>query len=70
MQDKQVVRQELINKRVAMGLTQKNVAIEAGIERSSYTAIERGLRKPSLKVAQKICNVLKMSVDEAFPNED
>ena len=66
----QVVRQALINKRMAMGLTQKSVSQVAGISRSSYTAIERGLRNPSLEVAQKICNKLNMSVDEAFPIEN
>ena len=48
-------------------ITQLSVANYAGISRAAYAAIERGLRNPSLEVAQKICAYLKMSVNEAFP---
>ncbi len=64
--DKLAVKQNIIKKRKELGLTQKAVADGAGITRSSYTAIERGLRYPSLETALRICAVLKMPVDKAF----
>ena len=64
------VRQNLINKRTELGLKQREVATKAGIKRSSYAAIERGLRTPKLETAQRICDVLKISVSEAFPIPD
>ena len=62
-----IVRQHIINRRKELMITQQSVATAAGIERSSYAAIERGLRKPSLEVAQRICMILNMQIDEAFP---
>ena len=61
------VRQNIINKRKELKITQEEVAKVAGITRAGYAAIERGLRNPSLEVAQKICIVLKMPIEKAFP---
>ena len=61
------VRQHLANRRVELDFTQQEVANAVGISRSSYAAIERGLRNPSLDVAQKISKKLKMPVIKAFP---
>lgn len=61
------VRQSIINKRKALGYTQKDVSDKTGISRGGYAAIERGLRDPSLETAQRICRILEMPVDEAFP---
>jgi putative transcriptional regulator len=44
--------------RTAKGLTQLDVATEAKIERSYYTMIEKGNRKPSVPVAQSIGKTL------------
>lgn len=63
------VRQNIINRRKELKITQEEVAKVVGITRCSYSAIERGWRDPSLSVAQKICFVLKMPVEEAFPLE-
>ena len=64
------VNQSIIDKRKELGLTQKAVADDAKISRGAYGAIERGLRYPSLDTALRICAVLKMPVDEAFPIEE
>lgn len=61
------VRQHIINRRKELKITQEEVAKVAEISRSSYAAIERGLRDPSLETAQRICLVLNMQVNEAFP---
>lgn len=64
------VKQNIIDKRKELGKTQKEVADGAGITRGSYSAIERGLRYPSLDTALRICAVLEMPVDKAFPIEE
>ena len=63
-------RQHIINRRKELKITQEEVAAVAGISRSSYAAIELGLRNPSLKVAQKICFILKVEVNTAFPLDE
>ena len=61
------VNQNIIDKRNELGLTQKAVADDAGISRGAYAAIERGLRYPSLDTALRICAVLSIPVEKAFP---
>lgn len=61
------VNQILIDTRKKMGVTQAKVASEAEISRGAYAAIERGLRCPSLETALRICAVLQIPVEEAFP---
>ncbi|GMA59694.1 helix-turn-helix transcriptional regulator [Alicyclobacillus fastidiosus] len=51
-------RSKLQNRREELGLSQKNVAERARISRAYYTNIERGVKDPSLKVAQRISNAL------------
>lgn len=60
-------RQHIINRRKELNITQLEVSASVGISRSSYAAIERGLRNPSLETAQRICLALDMSVSDAFP---
>lgn len=60
-------RHSIIDKRKELGMSQDEVSYAAGISRSFYAAIERGLRDPSLETAQRICLVLKMPVGKAFP---
>ena len=64
------VKQNIIDRRKELGKTQQEVASGVGISRGSYSAIERGLRYPSLDTAQRICAVLNMPVDKAFPIEE
>lgn len=63
-------RQNIINRRKELKITQLEVSKVAGISRAAYAAIERGLRNPSLETAQRICVILKMSVNDAFPIEE
>ena len=62
-----VVREHIVNRRKELRITQDEVSKAVGIARSSYAAIERGLRSPSLKTAQLISIILKMDINEAFP---
>ena len=48
----------LIQKREALGLTQKNISELVGISQPSYCNIETGERRPSVETAKKIAEVL------------
>lgn len=62
-------RQWLKDKRTKQSLTQLDVAIMAEIERSYYTMIEQGKRRPSPEVAMKIAAALKFDWTIFFKNE-
>ncbi|GAA0313570.1 helix-turn-helix transcriptional regulator [Bacillus carboniphilus] len=61
----------LIKKREQMNLTHQNVAdlSKAGISRQYYGMIESGERKPSVKVAKKIAQVLNVEWTIFFDTE-
>ena len=48
------MRKALLNARIERNLTQEEVAQKAGISRSAYTNIERGVKNPSFDVAVRI----------------
>lgn len=52
--------------RKAKGLTQKNLADICGITRQSIYFIERGERRPSVRVAQRIADVLEFDWTEFY----
>lgn len=52
-------RMWLIKKRNQVNLTQEEVAVAAGIARTTYSMIEQGCRSPSVIVAKKIASALK-----------
>lgn len=52
------MRDWLVEKREQAGLTQKQVAENASIERAYYNMIEKGTRTPSVPVAKEIAKVL------------
>jgi putative transcriptional regulator len=56
-------------KRKERKLTQAEIAQEAGITRSYYSMIERGVFSPSVKCAKKIARILQMSWKEIYPDE-
>lgn len=60
------MNQVLYDARKKMGKTHRQIAEEVGLDRSSYTHIERGTRSPSLDVAARIASVFNMSIEEIF----
>ena len=62
-------RHWLISAREAKGLTHEEVAIIAGIDRSTYTRYESGLRTPKPDIAAKIASFLGFNAGYFFwPN--
>ena len=51
-------------------MTQKQIANEIGVARTTYTNIELGTKNPSLKLAMKIKEVLGVKEDYIFLNID
>lgn len=64
-----MIRQWLKVLREEKGLTQQEVADKARIERSYYTMIERGKRKPSVHVAKSIATAMAFDWTIFFESE-
>lgn len=61
MKDQERVRGWLLAQRHEKGLTQEQVAEQAGITRSYYTRIENGDHKVPVETAKRIAAALQMS---------
>lgn len=46
------------------GLSQERLALEADVDRSFLSKMERGIRQPSLTVLLKLCQALKYAPDK------
>lgn len=47
-------------------LSQEGFALEAGLDRTYVSGIERGVRNPSLKSMQRLAETLGVSLDKVF----
>jgi putative transcriptional regulator len=56
----------LFRARKKAGLRQSDVATALGVQRVTYTHIERGTKKPSLPLALKIADFFGTTVDQLF----
>ena len=50
-------------------LTQHDVAVKACISQSMYSSIENGSRKPSVDVAKRLGQILRISWTKFYPDE-
>lgn len=57
---------QIIERRKKLDLSQKQVADKCGIKQGYYSRIERGIHKPSVKLAKKLSNVLQINWTEFF----
>ncbi|WP_373201511.1 MULTISPECIES: helix-turn-helix transcriptional regulator [Enterococcus] len=64
-----VKNDQLVKKRTKKGLSQVEVAKQAGISETSYQRIEYGKQIPSLSTAFKLAEILGTSVDTLFKNQ-
>ena len=48
------------------GLSQEDLALQAGLDRTYVSGIERGRRNPSLKSMQRLAAELDLSLDKVF----
>ncbi|MFQ6840355.1 MAG: helix-turn-helix domain-containing protein [Agathobaculum sp.] len=59
-------RELIIKKRKSCGLSQKQLAVKAGITQPFMNEIESGKKKPSIDVLFKLCEILGITI---FPEE-
>ena len=52
--------------REQFGLSQEALALNAGVDRTYVSGIERGVRNPSLKSMQRLASELNVSLDRVF----
>jgi putative transcriptional regulator len=57
-------------KRLALGMTQGDLAASVGVSRQSINSIERERYTPSLPLALRFARVFGCTVDELFQLED
>jgi transcriptional regulator with XRE-family HTH domain len=52
--------------RLDRGLTQEALAVDAGIDRTYVSRLERGLENPSVAVLEKLARALSSNIEELF----
>lgn len=62
-------RTKLRETRMALKMTQQEVADHAHVRRSYYGLVETGARNPSFENAQRIAEALGLRVEDAFEND-
>ena len=56
--------ENLKNARIRKGMSQKAVAEEIGVAKSTYSLYESGNREPNVQTIKKIADVLSVSADD------
>ena len=56
----------IVKVRVDKNITQKELSIKTGINQADISKIETGIRKPTLKILEKIANALDMAIRIEF----
>jgi transcriptional regulator with XRE-family HTH domain len=52
--------------RVVRGLSQEMLAVDAGIDRTYVSRLERGLENPTVTVLEKLARALSSNIEELF----
>lgn len=61
--------QKIKEARVALGLSQQELADKAGVTRQTIYAIEKGDYNPTIRLCILICKILNKTLDELFWEE-
>lgn len=70
MDIRQTIGWNLRRWRVAKGLSQERLALEASIDRSYVGRIERGLENVTVSALEALANVLEVKVSDLFAEVD
>lgn len=65
---------KLVNARISLDLTQKELAVATGLVQSTIAQYEMGVRVPSIKTARKVVKALNdlggnFTFDDLFPDD-
>jgi transcriptional regulator with XRE-family HTH domain len=66
MDSRTLVARNIRRLRVAAGLSQEGLALEAEIDRSYMSRVERGIENPTVGVLDKIAKALKRPIADLF----
>jgi transcriptional regulator with XRE-family HTH domain len=61
-----LVARNLRRLRVARGLSQEVLAVDAGIDRTYVSRLERGLENPTVAVLEKVAHALEAEIVDLF----
>ena len=61
--------QKIKEARVALGLSQQELADKAGVSRQTIHAIEKGDYNPTIRLCITICRILNKTLDKLFWEE-
>jgi transcriptional regulator with XRE-family HTH domain len=66
MKAQALVARNIRRLRVGKGLSQEALAVDAGIDRTYVSRLERGLENPSVAVLEKLAVALRASIPDLF----
>ena len=66
MDVRKVVARNLRRLRVARHLSQENLAVDAAIDRTHVSRIERGLENPTIQVVDRLARALRVDIRDLF----
>jgi transcriptional regulator with XRE-family HTH domain len=66
MKARALVARNLRRLRVRQGLSQENLAVDAEIDRTYVSRLERGLENPTVAVLERLADALNASIVEFF----
>jgi transcriptional regulator with XRE-family HTH domain len=66
MNARALVAHNLRKLRVARGLSQESLAVDAEIDRTYVSRLERGLENPTVAVLERLANALESDIGEFF----
>jgi transcriptional regulator with XRE-family HTH domain len=66
MESRALVAWNLRKNRVERGLSQEKLAVDAGIDRTYVSSLERGLENPTVSVLDKLADALSIPVTDFF----
>jgi transcriptional regulator with XRE-family HTH domain len=66
MKAQALVARNIRRLRVGRGLSQEALAVDAGIDRTYVSRLERGLENPSVAVLEKLAIALEASIPDLF----
>jgi transcriptional regulator with XRE-family HTH domain len=66
MKAQALIARNLRRIRVQQGLSQENLAVDAGVDRSYMSRLERGLENPSIAILERLSHALNTEIIELF----
>jgi transcriptional regulator with XRE-family HTH domain len=66
MRAQAVVARNIRRLRVRLGLSQEALAVDAGIDRTYVSRLERGLENPSVAILERLAGALQVPIPELF----